>query len=100
MSAILERLFGLQDSTYKEFQSKLMPTIEPNCVIGVRTPDMRKLAKELQGSKEADEFLMILPHQYYEENNLHGMLLERIKDFNECITEVDRFLPYIDNWAT
>lgn len=97
---IQERLFELQDLSYRDFHSRLMPTIDKAKIIGVRTPALRKLAKELKGSETAEAFLKILPHTYYEENNLHGFLVEAMKDYDKCIEEVDRFLPYIDNWAT
>lgn len=99
-TAIQERLFALQDVKYRAFQSKLMPTVPPETVIGVRTPLLRKLAKELAGTPEAEEFLRCLPHEYYEENNLHGFLVEKIRDYDAALTETERFLPYIDNWAT
>jgi len=98
--SVLERLFELQDISYKEFHSKLIPTVDADKVIGVRTPALRKLAKELKGSVEADKFLQELPHQYYEENNLHGFLIEGIQDYKECIDALERFLPFVDNWAT
>lgn len=94
------RLFELQDLKYKEFQCKLMPTVNPEAVIGVRTPDLRKLAKDYSKTPEAIEFLKVLPHTYYEENNLHGFLIEMIKDYDAAVAAVDAFLPYIDNWAT
>jgi 3-methyladenine DNA glycosylase AlkD len=94
------RLFELQELKYKEFQCKLMPTVNPDTVIGVRTPELRKLAKELSNLPEADKFLDILPHKYYEENNLHGFLIETIKDYDASIVAIEAFLPYIDNWAT
>ncbi|MPM08311.1 hypothetical protein SDC9_54623 [bioreactor metagenome] len=97
---IQRRLFELQDLGYKDFSSKLMPTVNPETVIGVRTPDLRKLAKEYSKTPEASDFLKILPHTYYEENNLHGFLIETIKDYDAAITAVDAFLPFIDNWAT
>ncbi len=97
---IQSRLFKLQDLKYKGFQCKLMPTVNPETVIGVRTPDLRKLAKEFSKMPEASEFLKILPHTYYEENNLHGFIIETIKDYDAAIAAVDAFLPYIDNWAT
>lgn len=99
-SEIRQRLFDLQDIDYKAFHSKLMPTIAPELIIGVRTPDLRKLAKEFAKNEKTREFLNTLPHHYYEENNLHGFILEQIKDFESCVKEVDRFLPYVDNWAT
>ena len=97
---IQQRLFELQDLKYRDFQCKLMPTVAPETVIGVRTPALRALAKELAGSEEAAEFLKILPHEYYEENNLHGFLIERLKDYGETVAALDAFLPYVDNWAT
>ena len=99
-TVILENLFALQDKAYQEFQSKLMPTISSGTIIGVRTPLLRKLAKELSGTAQAEEFLRILPHEYYEENNLHAFLVERIRDYDTALEETERFLPYIDNWAT
>ena len=100
MSTITQRLLALQDLGYKEFHSKLMPTISTDVIIGVRTPMIRKLAKEIAESAEAEEFLKELPHVYYEENNLHGCLVEAIKDYDRCVEELDKFLPYVDNWAT
>ena len=98
--AVLERLFALQDTKYRAFQSKLMPTVAPETVIGVRTPLLRNLAKELAGTAEAADFLRVLPHEYYEENNLHAFLVEKIRDYDAALAETERFLPYIDNWAT
>ena len=95
---IYDRLFKVQDKKYKEFQSKLVPNIDPNTIIGVRTPDMRNIAKEVFGTKEAEEFLNELPHKYYEENLVHFFLIAMIKDFDECINKVEEFLPYIDCW--
>ena len=99
-TSIQSRLFALQDLKYKEFQCKLMPTVAPERVIGVRTPELRKLAKELFKEPETGEFLKLLPHQYYDENNLHGFLVEQIKDYSTAVTAIDAFLPYVDNWAT
>lgn len=97
---IVEKLKELQDLEYKAFHSKLMPTIHPDTIIGVRTPELRKLAKGIKDEKEIADFFGELPHQYYEENNLHGFLIEGIKDYEKCIGELNRFLPYVDNWAT
>ncbi|MGN0334640.1 MAG: DNA alkylation repair protein [Lachnospiraceae bacterium] len=97
---ITERLFEIQDPGYKQFHSKLIPTIDPQTIIGVRTPQLRKLAKELADSAEAESFLNSLPHLYYEENNLHGFLLEMIRDYDRCMEKLEEFLPYVDNWAT
>ena len=100
MTVIQERLFALQDPSYRDFQAKLMPTVDKKKIIGVRTPELRKLAKELKGTAEAAEFLRELPHTYYDENNLHGFLLCEIKDYGECVAALDAFLPQVDNWAT
>ncbi len=97
---IRHRLFELRDLKYKEFSCKLMPTVNPETVIGVRTPDLRKLAREFSKTPDASEFLKILPHAYFEENNLHGFLIETITDYDAVIAALDKFLPYIDNWAT
>ena len=94
------RLFALRDEKYQAFNAKLIPTIDPSLVIGVRTPAMRKLAKELSGTEDAAEFMAALPHEYFEENNLHGFLIENIRDYDACIAALEAFLPYIDNWAT
>lgn len=96
---ILDELFKLRDEKYAEFQSKLTPSVDRNKFIGVRVPEVRKLAKIYMKDEKAKEFLKILPHKYYDENMLHGLLISEIKDYNLCIKEVDRFLPYVDNWA-
>lgn len=97
---ITERLFALRDEEYAAFQAKLMPTVDRAKIIGVRTPALRQLAKELKGSREAADFLWQLPHRYYEEDNLHAFLIEKIRDYDECLAALDAFLPYVDNWAT
>lgn len=97
---ILKELKALSDESYRSFQGKLMPTINRANILGVRSPLLRAYAKELYGTEEAENFLQELPHRYYEENNLHAFLVERIKDFDRCIAELNRFLPYVDNWAT
>ena len=94
------RLFELQDLKYRDFHAKLMPTVNKEKIIGVRTSALRVFAKKYGKTDEAKEYLQILPHQYYEENNLHGLLIEQIKDYDTCLEELERFLPYIDNWAT
>ena len=83
----------MQDLRYKAFHSRLMPSVDPELIIGVRIPDLRRLAKEINGTPEAKFFLQSLPHKYYEENNLHAFLIENIKDFNYCIKAVNGFLP-------
>jgi 3-methyladenine DNA glycosylase AlkD len=95
---IYERLLEYRDEKYSEFQSKLVPNISPKTIIGVRTPDMRAVAKEFFGTDEASSFLAELPHKYYEENLVHFFLVANIKDFDECVREVERFLPFIDCW--
>lgn len=99
-SKIQMQLFELQDLTYRDFQSKLMPTVVPEKIIGVRTPALRQLAKKLYGTDDAAEFLEKLPHQYFDENQLHAFLISLITDFDSAITSTENFLPYIDNWAT
>ncbi|MGP1489298.1 MAG: DNA alkylation repair protein [Peptoanaerobacter stomatis] len=100
MKSVIEQLFELQDLSYKDFHKKLIPNIDEDNIIGVRTPVLRKFAKEFAKSELKDEFLNSLPHKYYDENNLHAFVIEAIKDYDECINKIDEFLPYIDNWAT
>lgn len=97
---IREELFRLQDTGYRDFQMKLIPTAGPETMIGVRTPALRKYAKALVKAGQADEFLKNLPHTYFDENQLHAFILSELKDYDLCIEETDRFLPYVDNWAT
>ncbi|MBQ3773385.1 MAG: DNA alkylation repair protein [Pseudobutyrivibrio sp.] len=97
---IREGLFANQDVKYRDFQSKLTPTIEANTAIGVRTPVLRKLAKDYSKRQDVDDFLADLPHKYFDENQLHAFILSEIKDFDECIGKLERFLPFVDNWAT
>lgn len=99
MLKILDKLFELQDKKYADFHGKLIPHIPKEKIIGVRVPEMRKLAKECFKSEESKLFLSSLPHKYYDENLLHGMLISEIKDYDECINELEKFLPFIDNWA-
>ena len=100
MTELQNRLFSMQDAAYRDFQCRLMPTVPPETVIGIRTPALRDLAKELSGTETAAAFLAELPHRYYEENNLHSFLLCRIRGFAPCLEAVERFLPHVDNWAT
>lgn len=97
---ILSRLFSLQDQEYGDFQARLMPGISRERIIGVRTPDLRHLARELTGTDEARQFLQEEVHSYYEENNLHGILISGIRDYKDCVAQLERFLPQVDNWAT
>ena len=98
--SIRETLFSLRDEKFAAFQARLIPNVAPERVIGVRTPALRKLAKTLRGSGQAEEFLKALPHEFFEENNLHAFLLCEMKDFEACVQAVEDFLPYVDNWAT
>ena len=100
MTPIQKRLFALQDLKYKEFHSGLVPTAETEDMIGVRVTLVRKLAKEVAKEEGCQDFLRQLPHKYYEENNLHAFIIEGMKDYEQCLAEVNRFLPYVDNWAT
>lgn len=100
MEEIQKHLFELQDIKYRDFHSRLMPDTDKETVIGIRVPVLRKYAKSIAGTELEDRFIDELPHQYYEENNLHMMLVTWIKDYDKCLSEVERFLPYIDNWAT
>ena len=95
---IAERLFQYQDKEYREFQSRLVPNISKDSMIGVRTSQMRSIAKEFFGTESAASFLKELPHKYYEENMIHFFLLSMIKDFDQCVEELEIFLPYIDCW--
>ncbi|MDO5145648.1 MAG: DNA alkylation repair protein [Eubacteriales bacterium] len=89
-----------KDEKYAQFQRKLIPTLNPEAIIGVRTPILRKFAKELKRDDTCVTFLQELPHRYFEENQLHGFIISEIPDFQSCILETERFLPYMDNWAT
>ena len=100
MTKLQKQLFAMQDVGYRDFHSKLMPTIDKETIIGIRTPVLRKFAKEFAKSEACEKFLSQLPHQYYEENNLHGFLLEMEKDYDRLIQRLDAFLPHVDNWAT
>lgn len=93
-------LFQLQDEPYRDFQGKLIPTVDPDAIIGVRTPQLRKLAKQMAKRDDISEFLALLPHSYFDENQLHAFIISETKDFSRCMDEVCRFLPFIDNWAT
>lgn len=97
---IRQQLFEKADADYKAFHAKLIPNIPPERIIGVRTPDVRKLAKAYLRHPEIDKFLCDLPHKYYDENNLHGFILAGCKDYERCIEYINEFLPYVDNWAT
>ncbi len=93
-------LFANQDIKYRDFQSKLTPTIGEGSAIGVRTPILRKLAKGYSKRADVADFLDDLPHKYFDENQIHAFLISEIKDYDECIARLNQFLPYVDNWAT
>lgn len=97
---IRECLFALSDPSYRDFQASLIPNVDKSRVIGVRIPDLRKLASKISKDGHAHLILDELPHKYYEENNLHAFLIEHIRDFDECVAQLTRFLPFVDNWAT
>ena len=97
---ITERLFELRDEEYADFTAKLIPNVPKESILGVRTPALRKLAKEVSGTPEAAAFLKELPHRYFEENQLHGFIISLMKDFDACLKATEAFLPYVDNWAT
>ena len=97
---IQQQLFALQDLKYRDFQAKLVPGMDVNDIIGVRTPELRKFAKQLAKDERVGEFLAVLPHQYLDEMNLHGFIISELKDYDECLKEIERFLPYVNNWAT
>ena len=97
---VQKRLFEMRDTGYRDFHARLIPTVKKEKIIGIRTPMLRKFAKEFGKTEESEMFLKALPHQYYEENNLHGLLIEQIRDYDKCLDELERFLPHIDNWAT
>ena len=95
---VKDALFSYQDLKYRDFQSPLVPNIDKETIIGVRTPQMRQVAKEFYNTPEGNKFLSKLPHKYYEENLVHFFMIAMIKDFEECVKEVERFLPYVDCW--
>ena len=97
---IREELFSLQDTAYRDFQSKLTPTIDASTAIGVRSPALRAMAKRVVKRKDVDAFLDDLPHSYFDENQLHAFIVSELRDYEACLQEVERFLPYVDNWAT
>ena len=97
---IQQQLFELQDLKYRDFHAKLVPGMNVNDIIGVRTPELRKLAKQLAKEERVGDFLAVLPHRYLDEMNLHGFIISELKDYNECLEVIERFLPYVNNWAT
>ena len=100
LDEIRNELFKMQDTAYRDFNSKLIPTVDKSLFIGVRTPELRKYAKQLAKREDIEEFLHLLPHKYFDENQLHAFIVSEIKDFKSCVDRVNEFLPYVDNWAT
>ena len=100
MKCISEELFKLQDIKYRDFQVKLIPNYSIDIMIGVRTPDLRNYAKKIIKENKYKEFLEELPHKYFDENQLHAFIISEIKDYEKCIIYINKFLPYVDNWAT
>lgn len=100
LDEIRDKLFKMQDIGYRDFNSKLIPTVKKEDMIGVRTPELRKYAKKLLKEEGVEDFLHSLPHKYFDENQLHAFIISEIKDFKLCIDELINFLPYLDNWAT
>lgn len=98
MTDIQKKLFEKQDKKYLDFQIKLVPNISPESMIGVRTPDMRAIAKDFAKTAQAADFLAELPHKYFEENLIHFFMISAIKDFDECVSAVEKFLPFVDCW--
>ncbi len=99
MTELQKQLFKMADAQYASFQAKLTPGIPEESFIGVRVPELRKFAKEYIKTPDSEQFLHSLPHRYYDENMLHGLLISEVKDFDRCIGLTEQFLPYIDNWA-
>ena len=97
---IVAELFRMQDKDYAVMQAKIIPTVDADRIIGVRTPALRAFAKKLYKDTDIDEFLAGAPHQYFDEDQLHAFVISLEKDFDKCMAEVDAFLPFIDNWAT
>lgn len=100
MKKILEKLKKKGNKKLAKFQAKIIPTVSEKKILGVKTPDLRKLAKELVNDKDIGKFLKELPHKFFEENQLHAFIVSEIKEFEPCLRKVKEFLPFVDNWAT
>lgn len=98
MKEVYNKLLEAKEAKYQKFQAKLVPNIDPKTIIGVKTPELRRIAKEIFNSDYKDEFLNEVPHKYYEENIIHMFVIEQIKDFESCALEVDKFLPFANCW--
>ena len=99
-TVLYEKLKALQDLKYRDMQLRIIPTVDPESVIGVRTPELKAMAKDILRSGDHRDFLNDLPHEYFEENQLHAFIISGMKELDECVEELEKFLPYIDNWAT
>ena len=100
MNKINDELFKFQDEKYRDIQIRILPTINKDTIIGVRTPELRKYSKLLIKSNDYTSFLEELPHKYFDENQLHAFIISESKDYDECISYINKFLPFVDNWAT
>ena len=100
INEIREALLNEKDVKYKDFQGSLIPGVDAEYFIGVRTPRLRAMAKEYAKNKDIQEFLDDLPHKYFDENQLHAFIISGMKDYDKCVEELEKFLPYVDNWAT
>lgn len=100
MNLLQEKLFELRDEDYRNFQAKLLPTVDKEKIIGVRSPALQKFAKNFFQDKDTTEFLNDLPHKYFEENLIHALIISEMKNYSDCLQAVKNFLPYVDNWAT
>ena len=100
MADLHKKLYDLQDLKYRDMQIRIIPNLDPESIIGVRTPELKRMAKELLKAGDYKDFLKELPHQYFEENQLQAFIISEIKDLDECMEELEKFLPYVDNWAT
>ena len=98
--SIRERLEALSDAKNADFVASLAPGVPREKIVGVRFPALRALAKELRGTEEAAAFLKALPHEIFEENNLHAVLLSQMRDYDALLASLETFLPFVDNWCT
>ena len=99
MTEVYDRLLDMQDLSYRDFSAKLLPTVSRECILGVRVPLLRRYAKELAQTAQAEAFMRELPHKYLEENHLHSFLIGQMREADACYAALDTFLPYVDNWA-
>ncbi len=100
LEEIRNTLFSLQDLKYRELQIRTIPSRDPESIIGVRTPELRRYAKQLSKREEVSEFLADLPHPYFDEDQVHAFIISEMKDYDSCMARLEMFLPYVDNWAT